>query len=407
MSNCIYLNNVLVIGGLIFDEDRQLVCGSCKNSLPNFASDEHLRAFLSGLSGNGLDYSLINATAIGNYPQTSTLRKFCPKFQHPNDRTTNISFSNVFGFKQLSIKRQVHKLVKQWIKNHPEGGSIFVYGLYSPFVLGLPKINHQLFKIITIIPDIPVYFNSNGRSPFYKHLKILEFRSMKKRLLDFDANITLTKYMAAEIGLSNDLCYVIEGFGPSVTKYQATQAIPGSVVYTGKLDKEFGIRNLLAAFDRVNFPTKHLYLYGNGNDSKFLTEHTRGRSDVTMGMVTSKDTLSLIQRSAYVLVNPRSSKNAFTKFSFPSKTMEYLASGRPVLMSHLEGVPSEYDDYLFYCNVDNVDDFASNIEKMLNKTPNELLALSDKELAFVREKKNSKFLVKGFLDFFNTKYEKN
>ena len=38
-------------------------------------------------------------------------------------------------------------------------------------------------------------------------------------------------------------------------------------------------------------------------------------------------------------VNPRQNNEEFTKYSFPSKTMEYLASGVPVVAYKLDGIP--------------------------------------------------------------------
>ena len=51
-------------------------------------------------------------------------------------------------------------------------------------------------------------------------------------------------------------------------------------------------------------------------------------------------------RQATVLVNPRPSRQDFTAFSFPSKTLEYLAAGKPVLSTRLPGIPEEYFGYL-------------------------------------------------------------
>jgi glycosyltransferase involved in cell wall biosynthesis len=53
-----------------------------------------------------------------------------------------------------------------------------------------------------------------------------------------------------------------------------------------------------------------------------------------------------LQRAASVLVNPRRPEGEFTKYSFPSKTMEYLASSKQVIMHRLPGMPPEYLEHL-------------------------------------------------------------
>ncbi|MNV74829.1 hypothetical protein D3C71_1680810 [compost metagenome] len=49
-----------------------------------------------------------------------------------------------------------------------------------------------------------------------------------------------------------------------------------------------------------------------------------------------------LQREAALLINPRDNESAFTKYSFPSKTIEYMSSGVPVMMYALDGIPTEY-----------------------------------------------------------------
>ena len=53
------------------------------------------------------------------------------------------------------------------------------------------------------------------------------------------------------------------------------------------------------------------------------------------------------QKQVSVLVNPRKANRDFTKYSFPSKTIEYMASGTPMMGYRLHGVPDEYYEYIF------------------------------------------------------------
>ena len=64
-----------------------------------------------------------------------------------------------------------------------------------------------------------------------------------------------------------------------------------------------------------------------------------------MGQVSLNEARAL-QKTADVLVNPRLNEGEYTKYSFPSKTMEYLSTGRPVVCYKLDGIPDEYDKHL-------------------------------------------------------------
>ena len=65
------------------------------------------------------------------------------------------------------------------------------------------------------------------------------------------------------------------------------------------------------------------------------------------GFVSQKEALAL-QANATALINPRQADGLFTRYSFPSKTLEYMRSGKPVLCCKLEGIPGDYDSYLSY-----------------------------------------------------------
>ena len=89
-----------------------------------------------------------------------------------------------------------------------------------------------------------------------------------------------------------------------------------------------------------------------------------------------------------LLVNPRTPEGEFTKYSFPSKTMEYMASGVPVLMYRLPGIPEEYFNYCY--KVEDVGETALTkaIEDVLNKSSEELANMGKSAREFILEHKN-------------------
>ena len=72
------------------------------------------------------------------------------------------------------------------------------------------------------------------------------------------------------------------------------------------------------------------------------------------------------------MINPRSTLDDFTKYSFPSKTIEYMYSGTPLLTTRLKGIPNEYFDFVFSAE--------NNTEEFFDAAIREALLLSDKEL---------------------------
>ena len=89
-------------------------------------------------------------------------------------------------------------------------------------------------------------------------------------------------------------------------------------------------------------------------------------------------------------MNPRQNDtySNYTKYSFPSKIMEYMTSGVPVLTYKLEGIPDEYDEYLYYVRGDTEDDLKNAIEDICNKNKQELLEFGNRAREWVLKEKN-------------------
>lgn len=63
------------------------------------------------------------------------------------------------------------------------------------------------------------------------------------------------------------------------------------------------------------------------------------------GQVTAQEAKSWMAR-ADVLVNPRKNDEEYTKYSFPSKNVEYLLTGNSVVGYLLDGMPPVYREFM-------------------------------------------------------------
>ena len=105
------------------------------------------------------------------------------------------------------------------------------------------------------------------------------------------------------------------------------------------------------------------------------------------GLLPRHEILAL-QKQADLLVNPRTPEGVFTRYSFPSKTMEYLASGTPTLLYRLPGIPEEYFDYCFVVEGLGVEALRVKMEKVLSLSREELHMIGKRARNFVLEQKN-------------------
>ena len=90
-----------------------------------------------------------------------------------------------------------------------------------------------------------------------------------------------------------------------------------------------------------------MILCGDGDARPYVEEQIKKDSRIEYkGVVTSSVANEYIN-SADVLINPRSNSEEYTKYSFPSKNIEYLMTGKTVVAYMLDGMPKCYENYVY------------------------------------------------------------
>jgi len=95
-----------------------------------------------------------------------------------------------------------------------------------------------------------------------------------------------------------------------------------------------------------------------------------------------------LQRKATLLINPRDGVEEFTKYSFPSKTIEYLSSGTPTILYKLKGIPEEYYNYCYTCDFEGAEGLTETIVRVLNIPSDERESMGEKAKKFILNNKN-------------------
>jgi hypothetical protein len=123
----------------------------------------------------------------------------------------------------------------------------------------------------------------------------------------------------------------------------------------------------------INDANEELLLYGAGDAVEYIQEAgVKDKRIKYMGLVSKKETID-IQNSASILVNPRNSDDGeFTKYSCPSKILEYMLTGNPTVICWLPGVPEEYYDYLIVAKDNSIKSLADAINKALQLSASEI-----------------------------------
>lgn len=132
-------------------------------------------------------------------------------------------------------------------------------------------------------------------------------------------------------------------FNPNDPASYMPSALP-IIFYSGSVVKEFGIATLIEAFSKLPDPAVRLVICGKGT-FKALDEAVWRDPRIELMGCLSDEELTGLARMSSVMVNPRSNLPDH-KNNFPSKVLEYLSYGKPVVSTWTPGLEPAYQSLL-------------------------------------------------------------
>ncbi|MBR4991215.1 MAG: glycosyltransferase [Oscillospiraceae bacterium] len=180
---------------------------------------------------------------------------------------------------------------------------------------------------------------------------------------------------------------------PSMDKKQPVR----TVFYAGGVSRQYGLADLTEGFLQSDLPNTRLEIYGPGDYVKELQSIAEKDPRVFYGGMLLNTEIVAKEQEATLLVNPRPTHEEFVKYSFPSKTMEYMASGTPVLTTRLPGMPKEYYPYVYFIEEESADGIAVALKAVLEHTDEELFRKGQEARDFVLNGRNNVVQAKKLL----------
>ena len=314
---------------------------------------------------------------------------------------------NLAGINLLWKKRAMYHTLCKALKSIPSDNvKVIMNCPKTASMSALYKAAEHLNKHIEttlIIPDVPSLMDQSlGFNHGIKGWLVRKLNKKNHKLCNrFDHFVFLTEQMK-ELYAPKDYI-VMEGIANKPEEKSEKNGDLGkkkSFLYSGSLQSIYGILDLVEAFNIGHFPDTELWICGSGNASDKVKAASEQNPNIKyFGLVSSAKAREL-QSQATVLVNPRSDEGEYTKYSFPSKTMEYLLAAKPVIMNRLPGVPKEYYNYVFTPEEKTVRSLSRVMEKVISMPREELDAKAQAGYHFVAEHKNPKVQMKRVLDMF-------
>ncbi len=170
--------------------------------------------------------------------------------------------------------------------------------------------------------------------------------------------------------------------------------------YSGGLFEKFGVKALVDAFMELSGEDLKLHLFGHGDLVPYIKKCVERDSRIEFFGYTTNQVVLSDQLNSFLLVNPRFSQETYNKFSFPSKTIEYMVSGVPLLTTRLPGIPKEYFEFVYVFKEESMEGYRISIERILEIPQEELNSFGQRAKSFILANKNNKLQAEYFYKAF-------
>ena len=191
-------------------------------------------------------------------------------------------------------------------------------------------------KIVGMLTDNPSNLSSSIKS----------YAARVKRLVrSLDGYLSLTDGLA-QVFNGYKPSYVFEGLVDSPDVFKK-DPVYDYYFFAGSLYERYGVKTLVDAFHESNIKSK-LVIAGSGPLSKYIENLSYDDYRILFLSQLPRDKVLGYERNALLNINPRPLDPKLDKESVPSKLIEYLSNGQPVLSTKYEKLYGPFKDDVFW-----------------------------------------------------------
>ena len=297
-------------------------------STSSHASQKFHRLFVQGLVENGCHVDALTQRILLNAGEDDLVR--------PDEVEDQVHYSYLprcahRSANRLTVICRTAARVLRWNREHP-GGVIFCDVILGELSLGLCIASRLArLKTVAIVTDVPSIRAGERR----RGLRAIPFKIKNAAIQAYSAYVFLTRQMNRALNPRGKPYVVVEGLAdravldePNTLEHKFPEKV---CMMAGLLEEIYGVDILLNAFRRVELPEARLWFYGRGSAVEAIREASRRDSRISYRGELANQEIVRLEKKAALLVNPRPPEGEWTAYSFPSKNMEYMASGTPLM----------------------------------------------------------------------------
>lgn len=378
------MKNVLYISTSITEKENKFLEKKIKNisingGMPQSSNKFH-RLIMEGFTNNKCSVTAISGRNISYKTHRGIL------FKKHNEKKNKIEYIFPLTINLPIIKQIFNSFIfkyhlKKWLKDNKDG-FIVIDGSYVTVLPSIVKTVNKKCKIVGLFADLYDYMAELDESN--RGISRIIRKRTQKAYSKLDGYIFLTEAMNNKINKYNKPYIVMEGLvDDNILNIKNKNNKKDILMYAGSLQKKFGLKDLVCSYMKYENKNSELWIYGDGDyKDEIINLALKDGRIKYFGNVDNKEIVSK-ETEATFLINPRTPNYEFTKYSFPSKNMEYMLSGTPMIGYKLPGIPDEYDKYIIYVK----EDLLKTIDYCF-KNKEELMQIGKNAQKFVLKNKN-------------------
>jgi glycosyltransferase involved in cell wall biosynthesis len=384
----------LFIGSIVEEEIFERLISKSKKSKPSIAGQRFERMIAEGMNETEDTVELLSYLPAPSFPNNSILFSGFKNSNYSSMSLTYIPLININIVKQLIIMAFTFYFLLGWCaRNRSDNINILLNVVYVPTALPTILIS-KIFRlpIVVVVPDVSTYrFSYTNQRNVFKTF-VAKFSKFLSEKFDgeFDGYVLLTKEMNKLVNKKNKPHIVIEGMIEKSILYESkkTNRNKKVIMYAGSLREKYGISKLLKAFLKLEESEVEFWIFGSGDFERKIKKISSSKNNIKFFGLKNQSEVFRCEQKADLLVNPRPSNEEFTIYSFPSKTLEYMSSGTPMLTTKLPGIPEEYFNYLFTFDDESVEGMKKKLIEILGYDDDKLNTFGQSAREFVIKNKN-------------------
>lgn len=333
---------------------------------------------------------LISSVPIQNYPLVDKLFIQGGSFKDQDFNGYFIPFINILVLKHFfRLFFGFFILLYVCVFKKPE--VIFVHGVHTPYLILANFFKLFGFKSAIILTD-PAGVELDTDSFLSKFLKKID-----KSIIDFFINNADILISLAPKLVENYDKKIIKLNFPGILNKSFNEGILANhlekennqtfrIVYAGGLHEIYGIKKLVNAILTLppDVSIKMLFL-GKGDQLEYIKQSSKVDSRVEYGGFLSNEELIPELLKADLLINPRPTSLEFSGLSFPSKLIEYLATGIPVLTTRIASIPPCYEEFFYYIDDESESGIQQAIVRVIATDPVERKLVASNAQKFIQQ----------------------